>query len=105
MDRIRTTFIGPGSWRKRVHLRGHLARLRKIDPRLIVDIGIGLEAAEGGIAKPFWRRYATRPQPPRHPRGNGTPSPSRDQPRRPIPAGPRQRFAGGVLDLVAARCL
>lgn len=56
MTRIQTTFTGPGSWRQRVRLRSDLARLRRIDPRLIEDIGISREAAEQEIAKPFWRR-------------------------------------------------
>jgi uncharacterized protein YjiS (DUF1127 family) len=43
------------SWRKRIRLRRHLARLLVTDPGLIEDIGFSLEEAERELRKPFWR--------------------------------------------------
>ena len=41
-------------WRRRIRLRGHLARLHKTNPSLIEDIGLTLDEAEREIRKPFW---------------------------------------------------
>src|SRR5438552_3897925 len=43
------------TWLRRVRLRRHLARLLKIDPGLVVDIGLTLQEAEQEVQKSFWR--------------------------------------------------
>lgn len=56
MTGMRITSFASSNWSQRMRLRGHLARLRALNPRLIADVGFSLEAADREIAKRFWQR-------------------------------------------------
>jgi len=52
---VRKTEPLPWRWRRRRRYRAELARLLKVGPHMIDDIGLGLEEARREAAKPFWR--------------------------------------------------